>query len=397
MKIKVEKSALVDGLKKATSFIGAAKNDVVSICTDENKNVVLKVPTITELSKGGLFSAKIDAIVDEDGGVVVCAKKLFQIAKLLKGDTISIIDVDDEGYKYIFVTDGHSKIKLTPQKRDLTLPKFFCTDTIEVTASNLKKLINKISFASDKEKYLDDVCYCINFSATNNGFLQASAAAARFSHIACDSCPCTQSENPVNFNAYTSEIKAFANILPNNDEKIKIEFGTASRFKSPFARFSFGKFEFITMLYDGIFPDTRPFFSLKKPIAILETKEFKSTLDAMSSITKHCVDNKIFMKFSGKTLKLTAESKEFGKCESVIDCFELAESAFIPVNASPLADAVKQISSNKFPIIITDRDIQITDGNFFFILTQLKDATKQLPQSEIEQIDPPTINVTNAA
>lgn len=395
MKIKVEKSVLVDSLKKATNFIESKRTDIVSISTDENKNVILKVPTMTKISKGGMFSAKISAIVDEEGGVIVHAKKLFQIAKLLKGDTISLIDVDDEGYKYIFVTDGHSKFNLPPHKGDFALPKISYTDTIEVTASNLKNLINKVSFASDKRESASDIYRCINFSATNDGFLQASAVDNV--QMTYNSCPCVQSENPVNFNAYTSEIQAFVNILPNTDEKITIEFGTAGTFKSPFAKFSFGKFELMTMLYGGKFPDIMQVFSFKKPIGILDTKEFKSTLDAMALITKHCDCNKIYLHFSGNIVKLIAESKEFGKCESTIDCFKLTENAFIPVNSIYLANAVKQISSDRFPIIITDRLIQITDGKFFYILAQLRDAEKQLPQSEIKQIDPPTVDVTTAA
>lgn len=94
---------------------------------------------------------------------------------------------------------------------------------------------------------------------------------------------------------------------------------------------------------------------------------------------------------------MNTNSKEFGKCESTVDCFELAENAFIPVNSIYLADAVKQISSPKFPIIITGKTIQITDGKFFCIISQLKDPAKKLPQSEIKQIDPPTVDVTNAA
>ena len=389
MKIKVEKTALIDSLKKATSFIGLPKNDVVSISTDENKNVVLKVSTLTKISQGVTFSAKISADVEEEGGVAVCANKLYQIAKLLKGDTISITDVDDE---YIFVTDGYSKIKFPPEKDLQKLPEIFYTDTIEVTASNFKKLVNKTSFACDKTGYKKVIHLCINFSATNDGFLQASATDS--SRMAYNSCPCTQSENPVNFNAYVSEIQSFANILPNSDKKIKIEIGTADNI---FAKFSFGKFELLTVLYEEKFPDIMQVFSFKKPIAILDTKKFKNTLDAMTLITKHCNHNQIYLNFSGDLLKLTAESKEFGKCESTIDCFELAENAFIPVNSIYLADAVKQISSPKSPIIITSNTIQITDGKFFCIIAQLKDPAKKLPQSEIKQIDPPTVDVTTAA
>ena len=393
MKIKVEKSVMVDSLKKATSFIGIPKYDLVSICTDENKNVILKVPTMTKISKGGMFSVKISAIVEEEGSVIICAKKLFQIAKLLKGDTISIIN--DEGRKYIFVTDGHSKFNLLPQKGNFELPEIFYTHTIEVTAANFKNLINKISFASDKREGTNNIYRCINFYATNDGFLQISATNGV--QIAYESCPCVQSENPVNFNAYTSEIQAFANILPNNDEKIKIEFGTSSGFEEPFARFYFGNFEFVTMLYDGKFPDIMQVVSFKKPTAILDTKEFKSTLDAMSLITTHCACNQVQLNFSGNVLKLVAESEEFGKCASTIDCFKLVESAFVSVNSIYLANALKQISSDKFPIIVTDRFIQITDGKFLYIVTQIKDAKKKLQQSEVKQVDPPTIDATTAA
>ena len=392
MKIQVEKSEFVDCLKKATSLIGIAKNDIVSISTDENKNVILKVPTMTKISKGGMFSAKIDANIEDKGGVIVCAKKLFQFAKLLKGDTISIIDVDDEGYKYTFVTDGHSKFNLPLQKGNFALPEIIYTDTIEVTASNFKNLINKTAFVCKKQDYgVNGICCCIHFSATNDGFLKASAT--NLNQLACNNCRCVQSENPVNFTAYASEIQKFAAILPDCDDNLKIEFGTSDKLKSPFAKFSFGNFELVTMLNSAKFPDIMQILSSKKPTAILDTKEFKNTLDAMSLITKHCDCNVVYLKFSNNVLKFTADSKDFGKCESTIDCSNLTENAFVSVDSVYLANAVNQIANAEFSIIITDCTVQITNGNFSYITCQTDHVRKKLSECEPKQIDPPTVDV----
>lgn len=338
MKIIFDKKKMLD---KLTPAMSAASNkntfsSIEGVLIEADTDTYFRISTF-DMEKG--VRAEIDGQVLEKGSYIINAQKLYQIIRVMPGDRITL-EVDEK--LNASITCGTTSFSLHALNGNdfPAFPEMSSIETINVSQSTLKAIINKTSFAIAADDHRPMLC---------GGFFKILDN--KITAIACDSYTFAKYEVDCSSNAEISfivpgrSLSELQKILSESDDMAQISISRKH------IVVNLNNLMFFSRLIDSEYIDYAKIVPTRYETEVeINKQEFIESLERASLVSedKAISGMKSFVKcsFADNLLKLSSTSVN-GKVYEEIKCEMNGASIDIGFNCRYLLEALKTASTDK--------------------------------------------------
>ena len=314
------------------------------------------------------ISSKIEAIISEDGNIVVSARKFSELIRRIDQESISLSQ--DKEKNLLLVTAGKSDYKL-PLMNEEDYPKFpyfNAEKRIEIEEAKISELIRKTIFAcstEDTRPLFTGILVEVNeekttFVATNTHRLAIKSLEQ-------------QNEEAASIIIPSKVLAEIAHNL-NNDLPEAIKISTLSSQ----IMIEIGETTIISRLIEGKFPDYRrvipPKFSISTKVNV---KELANAVERVSLFSNDGEYSVIKIIVEAEEMTIMSSSPDIGTGREIIGCQTEGENLKVAFNAKYILDILKNLESEtavlSFNTSLSPVCVQSAeDENYTYIITPVR-------------------------
>lgn len=314
------------------------------------------------------ISAKIEAMISEEGNIVVSAKKFSELIRRLDQESISISQDKEKNLLVVIAGKSEYKLPLMNEEDYPKFPDFVAEKTISIEEEKISDLIKKTIFACSNEDtrplftgILVEVSQeKITFVATNTHRLAIKSLEQA-------------NEEATSMIIPSKVLGEIAHNL-NNDLPENIKISTlATQIK-----IEIGEVIIISRLIEGKFPDYRrvipPKFSINTEVNI---KEFANAVERVALFSTDGEYSVIKVIVEENEMTIMSSSVEVGTGKEIIGCSTQGENLKVAFNAKYILDILKNLESETAvlsfntslsPVCVKSVD----DENYTYIITPVR-------------------------
>lgn len=314
------------------------------------------------------ISSKIEAMISEDGKIVVSARKFSELIRRLDQESISLSQ--DKDKNLLIVTSGKSEYRL-PLMNEEDYPKFpyfVAEKTIAIEEEKISDLIKKTIFACSNEEtrpLFTGILVEVNqekitFVATNTHRLAIKALEQT-------------NEETTSIIIPSKVLGEIAHNLTNDlPESVKISTLATQ------IMVEIGEVVIISRLIEGKFPDYRrvipPKFSVNTEVNI---KELANAVERVALFSTDGEYSVIKVVVEENEMTIMSSSPEIGAGKEIIPCQTMGESLKVAFNAKYILDILKNLESETAilsfntslsPVCVKSPE----DENYTYIITPVR-------------------------
>jgi DNA polymerase-3 subunit beta len=348
MRLIIERNALLKALNHVASVVERRNTiPILSnvLVTAKGKAVTL---TATDLDIEVVESVKAD--VSQDGSTTVPAHMFHDIVrKLADGAQVELSLGPDEGR--MALTSGPAKfaLQVLPPNDFPDLSAGDMSHAFELSADDLKRLINKTRFAISTEEtryYLNGI-YLHGAEADGKNALRAVATDGhRLAQVDMD-LPKGADGMP-GIIVPRKTVLEVHKLLEDSDKTVKVELSTSK------IRFTIGDVILTSQLIDGTFPDYgRVIPQGNDKVLNVSNAEFAHAVDLVSTLSSD-KGRAVKLKVGDGKLTLSVNNPDSGSATEELDADYSSEELEIGFNARYLLDISAQLESEKAEFLLSD-------------------------------------------
>ncbi len=347
MQLVIEKSALLKALSHVTSIV--ERRNTIPILSNvllvaANDHLCL---TATDLEREVI--EKVPAKISENGGITIQAHVLHDIVRKLADGADIEISKGDENRVLVVAGQGRFDLQSLPAEDFPELSTDDLSHKFELSASNLKQLIEKTRFAISTEEtryYLNGI-YLHQAETDGTAMLRT---------VATDGHRLAQVEVPLPDGADgfpgaiipRKTVGEIHRMVSETEGNVTVEMSDAK------IRFSTGDLVMTSKLIDGTFPDYARVIPTANDKALQIAREsFAKAVDRVSTLSSDR-GRAVKLNLSSKSLVLTVNNPDSGSATEQLDVDYDEEPLEIGFNARYLLDITGQIESDTATFLLAD-------------------------------------------
>lgn len=348
MKFTVKKTALLSALQKVQGVVQARNTMPIlsNVWIEAGKDQVQLFATDLEIGLQDRFTAE----VSEEGKITVSAKKLYEIAKESREDTLRIESEDSRG---IVIHTGKSKFKLRGLSADEfpSFPKIKETGRINIPAEALAEMIKKTVFSISSD---------LTRAALNGALIRfPDSERSNIEMVATDGHRLAKVLRPLDISG-----------SPGGEQKVIVPKKTLFELKkyldegepkeieivlsAKHILFREGAYTLLSRLIDGSFPNYEEVIPKEHPKVVTLDRELLQGAVRRVSILSDEKTHAVKLTFRKGELQISSSNPEIGEADEVLATDYSGEETSFGFNVRYIQDIISALSMDEVRIHFFD-------------------------------------------
>ncbi len=348
MKFTVEKAALLSALQKVQGVVQARSTMPIlsNVRIETGKDQVHLFATDLEIGLQDSFAAKVSA----EGKITVSAKKLYEIARESREDTLRIESKESQG---IVVRTGKSSFKLRGLSADEfpSFPEIKETGRIQVPAEALSEMIKKTAFSISSD---------LTRAALNGALIRfPDAGQANIEMVATDGHRLAQVIRDLKDSGIPEEEQKV--IVPKKtlfELKKYLDEGEPKEIEIVLSEkhilFREGAYTLLSRLIDGCFPNYEEVIPREHPKVVTLDRELLQGAVRRVSILSDEKTHAIKLTFRKGELQISSSNPEMGEADEFIATDYSGEETSFGFNVRYIQDITSALQGEEVRIHFLD-------------------------------------------
>lgn len=362
MRFTVETNELIDTLKVVSKAV-ATKFDtpILSGIFIKAEKSILEFQA-TNHSVG--IIAKIPALVEQDGEIVVAGKKIFEIVKKLSGEVVTV-SLENSIAKII----SESAIFGLPIFKPEDFPKFQLANpekTILLLQKQLKNILKHTTFAAGDTT--GNMLYTGVLFTVQNETLTAVATNTHRLAVYREELNQKISDDKLEFIVPAKPLAEICRLLDDNGE-VKI-----SQLSNKIA-ITFDNFSFVLRHIEGFFPAYEKVFPKQSTtLATFDTHKLLNALNRVSVIADDIIGGRTDFLFDDNQIKISSISGDNFRVTETVPAKINGNELDISFNFEYLIDVLQILDTEKCTIGLTEplKPALLQSENFRYVVTPIR-------------------------